>query len=60
MENKQDRKEENQNKKGVAYKVGDAIEKLGDKVEHNISKKAGDAIEKLGDKIEHSGDRKRQ
>lgn len=58
MQNSKDQKQMNQNKKGIAYKVGDAIEKLGDKVEHKVNKKAGDAIEKFGDKIEHLGDRK--
>lgn len=44
-------------KPGLRKKVGDAIEKLGDKIEHSGMKKVGDAIEKFGDKIEHSGDR---
>lgn len=42
---------------GIRKKVGDAIEKIGDKVEHSGFKKVGDAIERFGDKIEHSGDR---
>lgn len=42
----------------LTQRVGDAIEKFGDKVEHSISKKAGDAIEKLGNKIEHLQDKK--
>jgi|GEM_PF-2962433 len=43
-------------KPGMAHRLGDAIEKIGDKVEHAGFKKVGDAIEKLGDKIEHAQD----
>lgn len=41
----------------ITKKIGDAVEKFGDKVEHAGMKKLGDAIESLGDKIEHSGDK---
>ena len=43
-------------KPGIAHRVGDAIKKPGDKVEHAGLKKVGDAIGGLGDKIEHSQD----
>jgi hypothetical protein len=41
-------------------KVGDAVEKLGDKIEHSGMKKLGDAVESLGDKIEHIGEKKKK
>lgn len=37
----------------IQKKVGDAVEKAGDKLEHLGFKKTGDAIEKIGDAIEH-------
>lgn len=43
-------------KPSVTKRVGDAIERLGDKIEHKGFKKVGDAIEKLGDKVEHAQD----
>jgi hypothetical protein len=43
-------------KPGIAHRVGDAVEKLGDKVEHSGLRKVGGAIGSLGDKIEHSQD----
>jgi hypothetical protein len=43
----------------LTKRVGDAIEQIGDKLEHSGLKKIGDAIENLGDKIEHSGDSKK-
>lgn len=52
--------EKKENKPGIAHRVGDAIEKVGDKIEHKGFKKTGDAIEKLGDKIEHSQDDKEE
>ncbi len=45
-------------KPSLTKRVGDAVEKLGDKIEHSGFKKVGDAIERLGDKIEHSRDNK--
>ena len=45
-------------KGGLKKKVGDALERLGDKVERAGFKKTGDAIEKLGDKVEHAGDKR--
>ena len=50
-----DSKEE---KPGIAQRVGDAIENLGDKIEQSGFKKVGEAIGNLGDKIEHSMDKK--
>lgn len=55
--NAENNKSINPKKSGFRKKVGDVIEKLGDKIEHAGMKKTGDAIEKFGDKIEHSGER---
>lgn len=43
----------------VQKRIGDAIERAGNKIERSGFKKLGDRIERLGDKIEHSGERKR-
>lgn len=45
-------------KSSVSYKVGDAVEKFGEKVADKGFKKTGDAIHKLGDKVEHLQDKK--
>lgn len=42
-----------------ARKSGDAIESIGDRLEHSGFKKTGDAVEKFGDTIEHFGDRRK-
>lgn len=47
-------------KEPMTKKIGDAVERFGDKVEHAGMKKVGDAIERLGDKIEHSQDKKQK
>lgn len=47
-------------KSGFTKRLGDGIEKVGDKVEHAGFKKLGDVIEQAGDKVEHLGDRRTQ
>ena len=52
-----------QNKKdkpSIAHRIGDALETLGDKIEHSSLKKVGDAIEKLGDEVQHLGEKKEE
>ncbi len=43
----------------LTKKIGDAIERVGDEVEHRGFKKTGDAIEKFGDTVEHLQDRRK-
>lgn len=45
-------------KETVSHKVGDAIERVGDKVSNAGAEKIGNAIHRAGDKIEHSQDKK--
>lgn len=42
----------------IAHKAGDAIERVGQKVQDAGATKAGRAIYNAGDKLEHSADRK--
>ncbi len=46
-----------QPKEGIARKVGDAIERAGEKLSDAGLKKVGNAVERFGDKIEHSQDK---
>lgn len=49
-----------EDKDTLSHKVGDKIERLGEKVEEKGYKKAGDAIGKFGDKVEHLQDEKNE
>jgi hypothetical protein len=42
----------------AAHKVGDAIERVGQKIQDAGAGKAGRAVYNAGDKIEHSADKK--
>lgn len=50
----------NSKKEGFAHKVGDSIERLGEKVSNAGATKIGNAIRNAGDKIEHSQDDKKK
>ena len=45
-------------KEGFTHKVGDGVERLGEKISHAGASKLGNAIYKAGNKIEHSRDNK--
>ncbi len=47
---------ENKNNSKVSHKVGDAIEKVGQKISDMGAPKVGNSIYNSGDKIEHSSD----
>ena len=47
-------------KTSIAHKVGDAIERVGEKLQQMGATKAGKAVYRAGDKIEHSQDKKNQ
>lgn len=53
--NKQASKED---KESMTHKVGDAIERVGEKLQDMGAKKVGQAVYKAGNKIEHSGEDK--
>jgi hypothetical protein len=42
----------------ISHKVGDAIEKAGDKISDMGAPKAGNKVYNTGDKLEHSQDQK--
>ena len=46
-------------KESVSHKVGDRIEKMGQKISNAGAEKLGEAIKNAGDKIEHMNDKKR-
>lgn len=46
------------NKETTAHRVGDKIERFGEKVAEKGWTKTGEAIHKAGDKIEHLQDKK--
>lgn len=46
------------NDQGFVKKMGDGIEKVGEKLREAGAKKLGDSIYREGDKIEHSQERK--
>lgn len=45
-------------KPGLAHKAGDAVERLGEKLQEKGFDKSGKKIEELGDRLEHSQDEK--
>lgn len=45
-------------KSSVTHRVGDAVEKFGEKVAEKGFTKTGEAIHKMGDKVEHLQDKK--
>lgn len=45
-----------EHKQKAAHKVGDAIEKAGDKLQEMGATKAGAKVREAGDKLEHSQD----
>ena len=45
-------------KENVSQKVGDFVERVGQKISDAGAKKVGNAIHNAGDKIEHSQDNK--
>ena len=47
-------------KESVSHKVGDKIEKVGQKISNSGAQKLGKAISNAGDKIEHMNDKKRR
>lgn len=46
------------NKESFSHKLGDKIERAGEKISNSGAKKIGDAISKTGNKIEHMNDDK--
>ncbi len=54
---KQGNPKSHQKKQGFAKKVGDALERTGEKVQKAGMPKTGRAIYNAGDKIEHLGDK---
>ena len=48
----------NNKKEGIAHKVGETIEKLGQKISSAGASKIGKAISDAGDKIEHMNEEK--
>ena len=48
------------NKESLAHKVGDAIERVGEKLKDMGATKAGQAVYRAGNKIEHSRDNKKK
>lgn len=61
MQNKNDStfKNKHAQKESFTHKVGDSIERLGEKVSKAGATKIGNAIRNAGDKIEHSRDHKK-
>lgn len=49
-----------QKKESVSHKVGDAIERAGQKISNAGAEKVGNAIYNAGDKIEHMNDNKKK
>ena len=45
-------------KEGFTHKVGDGVERLGEKISNAGASKLGNAVYKTGNKIEHSRDAK--
>lgn len=41
----------------IAKKIGDKIERVGEKISHAGAEKIGTAVSRAGDKLEHSADR---
>lgn len=50
----------NTNKESLTHKAGDAVERLGEKLQDMGATKVGQAVYKAGDKLEHSGDKKNE
>ena len=48
----------NQKDEGLAHKVGDTVEKLGEKITRAGAAKVGKFVYDTGDKIEHMNDKK--
>ena len=51
---------QNTSKEPVSKKMGNKIERLGDKIANTGAEKIGNAVHKAGDKLEHSQDHKNQ
>ncbi len=47
-------------KESLTHKAGDAIERLGEKLQDMGATKVGQAVYKAGNKLEHSGDKKEE
>ncbi len=45
-------------KENISHKVGDFVERVGQKISDAGAKKIGNAIHDAGDKLEHSSDNK--
>ncbi len=46
-------------KEGLAHKVGNKIERVGEKIANAGAEKIGNAVRNAGDKLEHSQDNKK-
>lgn len=46
------------NRESLSHKVGDKIERVGEKISEKGAGKLGSTISRAGDKIEHMNDRK--
>lgn len=51
---------ENKKGQGFSKKVGDTIERVGQKISDAGAHKVGDAVFNAGDKLEHSDENKKQ
>ncbi|MBX2993908.1 MAG: hypothetical protein KF681_03785 [Bdellovibrionaceae bacterium] len=51
-------KDLNQKKETISHKLGDKIERVGEKISDAGAPKVGNAIRNAGDKLEHSQDNK--
>ena len=54
----QTQKDVNARKETIAHKVGDKIERVGEKISNAGATRLGNAVRNAGDKLEHSQDDK--
>jgi hypothetical protein len=47
-----------QNKDSMSHRVGDSIERAGQKISDKGAPRVGEAVRKVGDKVEHLSDEK--
>ncbi len=47
-----------QNKKSMSHRLGDSIERVGQKITDKGAPRVGEAVRKVGDKVEHLSDKK--
>ncbi len=47
-----------QNKESMSHRLGDSIERVGQKISDKGAPRVGEAVRKVGDKVEHLRDKK--